>query len=63
MQVAVTLSDSKGDTLNYPKVVLELPFTEQGSTGGAGSTGQYRDDYNVVCGAADADSGGAPVST
>jgi hypothetical protein len=55
----MTLSDSKGDTLNYPKVVMQLPFTEQGSTSG---TEQYADDYSVACGAADADPGSAPVS-
>ena len=58
----MTLSDQKGDTLNYPKVVLQLPFTETGATRGAGSTAQYRDDYSVVCGVADAEQGGAPVS-
>jgi hypothetical protein len=55
--MAMSLTDRKGDTLNYPKVVLGLPFSETGSTGG----GQYSDDYSVACGAADADSGGSPV--
>jgi hypothetical protein len=57
-QVVVTLADRKGDTLNYPKAVLALPFSEDSSTAG----GQYADDYAVVCGQADADAGGAPVS-
>lgn len=51
------LDDRKGDTLNYPKAVLALPFSEVGSTAG----GQYADDYATVCGEADADVGGAPV--
>ncbi len=55
-QVVASLQDFKGDTLNYPKVVRSLPYSEQGSTE------QYSDNYAVACGAGDADKGGSPVS-
>lgn len=55
-QVAVTLADRKGDTLAYPKVVGQLPFSDTASTAGMG------DNYSVVCGSSEAgDGGGAPV--
>ncbi|KAL4419731.1 hypothetical protein ABPG75_006829 [Micractinium tetrahymenae] len=53
-QTLLSIEDRKGDTLNYPKAVMSLPFSETADTSGAG------DDYSVVCGPADADSGGAP---
>ncbi|PRW33666.1 peptidase S8 [Chlorella sorokiniana] len=54
-QVAVTLADRKGDTLAYPKVISQLPFSDTASTAGMG------DDYSVVCGPSEAgDKGGAP---
>lgn len=56
-QVAVTLTDRKGDTLAYPKVVGQLPFTDAASTAGLG------DNFSVVCGSTEAgDNGGASVS-
>lgn len=56
LQTAVTLQDRKGDSLAYPKVVRQLPFSDTATTAG------LRDDYGVVCGSAEeGDSGGAPV--
>lgn len=57
-QTVVTLQDRKGDTVPYPKPVLGLPFRDDASTAAAGT----RDDYHTICGAGDADAGGAPVS-
>ena len=54
-QTNVPITDQKGDTLAYPKVLRTLPFEEVGSTSGAA------DDYHVTCGEGDEDSGGGRV--
>eukprot|EP00887_Chlorella_sp_A99_P000071 scaffold16.g71.t1 len=41
MGAYVSLPDMKGDTLQYPKVVPALPFTE------IGDTSRYNDDYGI----------------
>ncbi|DBB00918.1 TPA: hypothetical protein ACH3X1_000835 [Trebouxia sp. C0004] len=38
------VSDSKGDTVEYPKAILSLPFSDQGNTY------FFTDDYNIICG-------------
>jgi len=38
------VSDSKGETVEYPKAILSLPFTDQGNTY------FFTDDYNIPCG-------------
>lgn len=38
------MSDSKGDTVEYPKAILSLPFSDQGNTY------FFTDDYNIPCG-------------
>ena len=41
------VSDSKGDTVEYPKAVTSVPFTDQGNTY------FFNDDYQLACGTAD----------
>lgn len=43
MQTTVTVSDSKGDVLSYPKVIGALPFSDSDDTTG------YRNDYMLGC--------------
>jgi len=38
------VSDSKGDTVEYPKAILSLPFSDQGNTY------FFTDNYNIPCG-------------
>jgi hypothetical protein len=38
------VSDSKGETVEYPKAILSLPFSDQGNTY------FFTDDYNIPCG-------------
>lgn len=55
-QTVLSILDRKGDTLNYPKAVTMLPFSETADTSLAD------DDYAVTCGPADSDPGDSPVS-
>lgn len=40
----MTVSDSKGDVLSYPKVITSLPFTDEDDSM------RYRSDYAMTCG-------------
>ncbi len=51
------MSDSKGDTVSYPKTVLSLPFSDQGNTY------FFTDNYEIACGSENqTSSGGGKVS-
>lgn len=45
----------KGDSLQYPKVVPQLPFWD------VEDSSRYTDDYDVICSAGDKDRGGSKV--
>ena len=50
------VTDSKGDTVAYPKAILSLPFTDQGNTY------FFTDNYDYVCGSENSTaSGGSKV--